>query len=150
MERKDVMSKNVAIYKGQASALEKGAAPGCKVRSGSGFCQPAGPRAPQDLPQALRHLPASPTICLPRPGLALSPVPAPLQVLVVANPANTNSLILKEHAPSIPTGELLSRLMTYRQCSSCACPRFAGRASCHRRPALALPLHPVLQRTSPA
>lgn len=53
MERKDVMSKNVAIYKSQASALEKNAAPGCKV-------------------------------------------------LVVANPANTNSLILKEYAPSIP------------------------------------------------
>ncbi len=32
MERKDVMSKNVAIYKAQAAALEKGAAPGCKVR----------------------------------------------------------------------------------------------------------------------
>ncbi|KAI7845353.1 hypothetical protein COHA_001060 [Chlorella ohadii] len=31
MERKDVMSKNVAIYKAQAAALEKGAAPGCKV-----------------------------------------------------------------------------------------------------------------------
>ena len=78
MERKDVMSKNVAIYKGQASALEKGAAPGCKVRSGSGFCWPAGPPAPQDLPQAIRHLLASPTIYLPRPGLALPPVPAPL------------------------------------------------------------------------
>jgi hypothetical protein len=33
MERKDVMSKNVAIYKAQASALEKHAAPGCKVRA---------------------------------------------------------------------------------------------------------------------
>lgn len=53
MERKDVMSKNVSIYKSQASALEKHAAPNCKV-------------------------------------------------LVVANPANTNALILKEYAPSIP------------------------------------------------
>ncbi|PSS33763.1 malate dehydrogenase [Actinidia chinensis var. chinensis] len=53
MERKDVMSKNVAIYKSQASALEKHAAANCKV-------------------------------------------------LVVANPANTNALILKEFAPSIP------------------------------------------------
>ena len=53
MERKEVMGKNVSIYKGQASALEKGAAPGCKV-------------------------------------------------VVVANPANTNALILKENAPSIP------------------------------------------------
>lgn len=53
MERKDVMSKNVSIYKAQASALEKHAAPDCKV-------------------------------------------------LVVANPANTNALILKEFAPSIP------------------------------------------------
>ncbi|KAL6970562.1 Lymphocyte antigen 86 [Sarracenia purpurea var. burkii] len=53
MERKDVMSKNVAIYKSQASALEKYAAANCKV-------------------------------------------------LVVANPANTNALILKEFAPSIP------------------------------------------------
>ncbi|XP_062174495.1 malate dehydrogenase, cytoplasmic-like isoform X1 [Alnus glutinosa] len=53
MERKDVMSKNVSIYKAQASALEKHAAEDCKV-------------------------------------------------LVVANPANTNALILKEFAPSIP------------------------------------------------
>ncbi|KAH7519660.1 hypothetical protein FEM48_Zijuj08G0060600 [Ziziphus jujuba var. spinosa] len=53
MERKDVMSKNVSIYKAQASALEKHAAEDCKV-------------------------------------------------LVVANPANTNALILKKFAPSIP------------------------------------------------
>ncbi|XP_068634233.1 malate dehydrogenase-like [Aristolochia californica] len=53
MERKDVMAKNVSIYKAQASALELHAAAGCKV-------------------------------------------------LVVANPANTNALILKEFAPSIP------------------------------------------------
>ncbi|XP_047314989.1 malate dehydrogenase-like isoform X2 [Impatiens glandulifera] len=53
MERKDVMSKNVSIYKAQATALEQHAAPNCKV-------------------------------------------------LVVANPANTNALILKEFAPSIP------------------------------------------------
>lgn len=32
MERKDVMSKNVSIYKSQASALEKHAAPNCKVK----------------------------------------------------------------------------------------------------------------------
>lgn len=31
MERKDVMSKNVSIYKAQASALEKHAAADCKV-----------------------------------------------------------------------------------------------------------------------
>lgn len=31
MERKDVMSKNVSIYKSQASALEQYAAPNCKV-----------------------------------------------------------------------------------------------------------------------
>ncbi|XP_010443324.1 PREDICTED: malate dehydrogenase, cytoplasmic-like [Camelina sativa] len=53
MERKDVMSKNVVIYKAQASALENYASEDCKV-------------------------------------------------LVVANPANTNALILKEFAPSIP------------------------------------------------
>ncbi|BBN12412.1 malate dehydrogenase [Marchantia polymorpha subsp. ruderalis] len=53
MERKDVMSKNVSIYKAQASALEANAAKDVKV-------------------------------------------------LVVANPANTNALILKEFAPSIP------------------------------------------------
>ncbi|PON61189.1 Malate dehydrogenase, NAD-dependent, cytosolic [Parasponia andersonii] len=53
MERKGVMSKNVSIYKAQASALEEHAASDCKV-------------------------------------------------LVVANPANTNALILKEFAPSIP------------------------------------------------
>lgn len=33
MERKDVMSRNVSIYKAQASALEKHAAPDCKVVS---------------------------------------------------------------------------------------------------------------------
>ncbi|XVF33568.1 hypothetical protein REPUB_Repub17cG0179500 [Reevesia pubescens] len=52
-KRKDVMSKNVSIYKAQASALDQHAAPDCKV-------------------------------------------------LVVTNPANTNALILKEFAPSIP------------------------------------------------
>lgn len=31
MERKDVMAKNVAIYKSQAAALEKGAKPDVKV-----------------------------------------------------------------------------------------------------------------------
>lgn len=53
MERKDVMSKNVSIYKSQASALEKYASKDIKV-------------------------------------------------VVVANPANTNALILRENAPSIP------------------------------------------------
>lgn len=57
MERKDVMSKNVSIYKAQASALEHHAADNCKV-------------------------------------------------LVVANPANTNGLILKEFAPSIPVNNI--------------------------------------------
>lgn len=38
MERKDVMSKNVSIYKAQASALEQHAAPDCKVRQ---FCYSA-------------------------------------------------------------------------------------------------------------
>ncbi|KAG5221937.1 malate dehydrogenase [Salix suchowensis] len=63
MERKDVMSKNVSIYKAQASALEKHAADDCKV-------------------------------------------------LVIANPANTNALILKEFAPSIPekTSHISERL----------------------------------------
>lgn len=54
MERKDVMSKNVMIYKSQASALERLASKDVKV-------------------------------------------------VVVANPANTNALILKENAPSIPS-----------------------------------------------
>jgi malate dehydrogenase len=31
MERKDVMTKNVSIYKSQAAALEKHAAANCKV-----------------------------------------------------------------------------------------------------------------------
>ena len=53
MERKDVMTKNVTIYKDQASALGKHASKDVKV-------------------------------------------------LVVANPANTNALILKEYAPEIP------------------------------------------------
>ncbi|KAK9795542.1 hypothetical protein WJX73_002187 [Symbiochloris irregularis] len=63
MERKDVMSKNVSIYKAQASALEKHAAKGVKV-------------------------------------------------VVVANPANTNALILSENAPSIPAENItaLTRL----------------------------------------
>ena len=53
MERKEVMGKNVAIYKAQASSLEKHAAPDCKV-------------------------------------------------VVVANPANTNALILSKYAPKTP------------------------------------------------
>lgn len=63
MERKDVMAKNVAIYKSQAAALEKGAKPDVKV-------------------------------------------------VVVANPANTNALILKENAPKIPNENItcLTRL----------------------------------------
>ncbi|XP_073028462.1 malate dehydrogenase-like [Primulina eburnea] len=62
MERKDVISKNVSIYKAQASALHQYAAPDCKV-------------------------------------------------LVVANPANTNALILKELS-SIPAKNItcLTRL----------------------------------------
>ncbi|CAL5331362.1 unnamed protein product [Camellia sinensis] len=71
MERKDVMSKNVSIYKAQASALEKHAAPNCKDCSTKNYCK------------------ESYSI-----GGSL--------VLVVANPANTNALILKEFAPSIP------------------------------------------------
>ena len=53
MERKDVMSKNVAIYQSQAAALEQHASKDVKI-------------------------------------------------LVVANPANTNALILSQNAPSIP------------------------------------------------
>ncbi len=34
MERKDVMGKNVAIYKSQAAALEKNASKDCKVGAG--------------------------------------------------------------------------------------------------------------------
>jgi malate dehydrogenase len=35
-----------------------------------------------------------------------------LQILVIANPANTNALMLKEHAPSIPAENItaLTRL----------------------------------------
>ncbi|CAI5500427.1 unnamed protein product [Closterium sp. Naga37s-1] len=63
MERKDVMSKNVSIYRDQASALEKFADKDCKV-------------------------------------------------VVVANPANTNALILKEFAPKFPAKNItcLTRL----------------------------------------
>jgi len=57
MERKEVMGKNVSIYKSQASALEKFAAKGVKV-------------------------------------------------VVVANPANTNALILHENAPSLPAADI--------------------------------------------
>lgn len=63
MERKDVMSKNVAIYQSQAAALEKHASKNVKI-------------------------------------------------LVVANPANTNALILSRNAPSIPAKNItcLTRL----------------------------------------
>ncbi|XP_006653652.1 malate dehydrogenase, cytoplasmic-like [Oryza brachyantha] len=63
MERKDLIGKNVAIYKSQASALQQHAAPNCKV-------------------------------------------------LVVANPANTNALVLKQFAPAIPAKNItcLTRL----------------------------------------
>ncbi|PAN39456.1 hypothetical protein PAHAL_7G244100 [Panicum hallii] len=63
MERKDLIAKNVAIYKSQASALQQHAAPNCKV-------------------------------------------------LVVANPANTNALMLKEFAPAVPARNItcLTRL----------------------------------------
>ncbi|KAL3828251.1 hypothetical protein ACJIZ3_017053 [Penstemon smallii] len=81
MERKDVMSKNVSIYKAQASALEKHAAPNCKVTTHQlhGFL--------------LRF------ICLIGSNSYFA---IRSQVVVVANPANTNALILKEYAPSIP------------------------------------------------
>ena len=39
MERKDVMSKNVSIYKSQAAALEKHAAQGVKVRRSLWYVQ---------------------------------------------------------------------------------------------------------------
>eukprot|EP00271_Cylindrocystis_brebissonii_P008828 TRINITY_DN23331_c0_g1_i1.p1 TRINITY_DN23331_c0_g1~~TRINITY_DN23331_c0_g1_i1.p1 ORF type:complete len:332 (+),score=71.12 TRINITY_DN23331_c0_g1_i1:163-1158(+) len=63
MERKDVMSKNVSIYKSQAAALEEFADKDVKV-------------------------------------------------VVIANPANTNALILKEFAPKIPAKNItaLTRL----------------------------------------
>ncbi|KAL6903812.1 hypothetical protein ACP4OV_004625 [Aristida adscensionis] len=63
MERKDLIEKNVAIYRSQASALQQHAAPNCKV-------------------------------------------------LVVANPANTNALVLKEFAPAVPAKNItcLTRL----------------------------------------
>uniref|UniRef100_A0ACD5US76 Uncharacterized protein n=1 Tax=Avena sativa TaxID=4498 RepID=A0ACD5US76_AVESA len=63
MKRKDLIAKNVPIYKSQASALQQHAAPNCKV-------------------------------------------------LVVANPANTNALVLKEFTPRIPAKNItcLTRL----------------------------------------
>lgn len=63
MERKDVMAKNVTIYRDQASAIAKHASKDVKV-------------------------------------------------LVVANPANTNALILKEYAPNVPAENItcLTRL----------------------------------------
>lgn len=75
------MSKNVAIYMAQASALEQHAAADCKVRI-----------------QTIQHNPFSMEY---RP-IRCSSLFCILQVLVVANPANTNALILKEFAPSIP------------------------------------------------
>ena len=45
MERKDVMAKNVSIYKSQASSLEKNAAPGVKASVHHALCAPAAARA---------------------------------------------------------------------------------------------------------
>lgn len=96
MERKDVMSKNVSIYKAQAAALEKHGSKDAKVGPGDGqtcLARLASPSAPLHcLPEAPRSIPRA---------SAPSPRPSP-QILVVANPANTNALILKEYAPSIP------------------------------------------------
>ncbi|KAK4357010.1 hypothetical protein RND71_022620 [Anisodus tanguticus] len=78
MERKDVMSKNVSIYKSQASALEKHAAPNCKLLFRLFFYLTV---------ELIDYLADN---------------RSPKSVLVVANPANTNALILKEFAPSIP------------------------------------------------
>lgn len=88
MERKDVMTKNVSIYKAQASALEQHAAPDCKVKQNFIISIISG------------------TFIRSNRGLEL------LQVLVVANPANTNALILKEFAPSFPAKNItcLTRL----------------------------------------
>jgi malate dehydrogenase len=43
---------------------------------------------------------------------AFEPAVTCVQILVVANPANTNALMLKEHAPSIPAENItaLTRL----------------------------------------
>lgn len=145
MERKDVMSKNVAIYKAQASALEKNAAPGCKVcgRQGNGGqtgcaaqrCSATNARATWLRPAPSLLIPAAwagsgsglqqlqrraQTRCATKPAARSLPSrarlrAAPLQVLVVANPANTNSLILKEHAPSIPAGGWAAAGCRWRQ-----------------------------------
>lgn len=76
MERKDVMSKNVAIYKAQAAALEAGAAPGCKVRAGGvgrlAGRQPATPGAPA-VPALGRGHACRPGRCCP-----LSTLPSPV------------------------------------------------------------------------
>ena len=74
MERKDVMAKNVSIYKQQAEFLAK--------------------HAKKDV-----------------------------KVLVVANPANTNALILSENAPSIPKKNIscLTRLDHNRSLGQVAC-----------------------------
>lgn len=106
MERKDVMSKNVSIYKAQASALEKHAAANCKVTDRnwityesfynfSYYCN------------SRDFLPKSNAfyffwvVMFERSDNWFF-VFLLFQVLVVANPANTNALILKEFAPSIP------------------------------------------------
>ena len=61
MERKDVMAKNVAIYKGQASALQEHASPDVKVVV---VANPANTADPVQLcaqdPQGERHLPDPP------------------------------------------------------------------------------------------
>jgi malate dehydrogenase len=112
MERKDVMTKNVTIYAGQAAALEKHAAKGVKV-GGQAGCLTAPPCLPPTRP-----------LCHAAPA-SRSPFP---QVLVVANPANTNAIILKEYAPSIPAENItcMTRLDHNR-----ALAQVAGRCGVH-------------------
>jgi malate dehydrogenase len=101
MERNDLISKNVTIYRSQASALQKHAAPNCKVTKNA---KEMTKLSSVQEASKLSH----------RVMVLWSFNSTPLQVLVVANPANTNALVLKEFAlaPAIPAKNItcLTRL----------------------------------------
>ncbi|KAK7820882.1 malate dehydrogenase [Quercus suber] len=91
MERKDMMSKNVPIYKEQASALEEHAASDCKYIPCLAIIS-----CPYSLAWSIASISSNGSVA------CLLASPLTITCFVVANPANTNALILKEFAPSIP------------------------------------------------
>uniref|UniRef100_A0A0D9ZNX7 Malate dehydrogenase n=1 Tax=Oryza glumipatula TaxID=40148 RepID=A0A0D9ZNX7_9ORYZ len=109
MERKDLISKNVTIYKSQASALQQHAAPNCKVNDDAS-------RIRKYTISMLKHYCYYGTVKKKRARTDIysdfAVQVCTHEVLVVANPANTNALVLKEFAPAIPAKNItcLTRL----------------------------------------